>query len=112
MSHNGHTLQSVTQWLLDEDGQLYADTNLGPARIDDRDLGLIANQLITTDSRSLLEVLEQSDLNQTQATGLRFCDPTGAFAALAQPATFSIVHTQALANILHFVANPVSPPTH
>ena len=112
VSHNEQTVQSVTQWLLDDEGQLYAKTNLGPARVDDRDLGLLANRLLTSDSRSLLEALEQSDINQTSASGLSFFDPTGVFAALAQPASFLIVQRQELPAILHFVANPTGAPTH
>jgi Protein of unknown function (DUF2946) len=109
VSHNGQTIEKVTQWLLDEEGQLYAQTNLGPARIDDRDLGLAANCLMTADSRSLLETLEQSDLTQTPATGLSFFDPTGGFAALKQPASFLIVQRKDLPDLLHFVANPTAP---
>jgi hypothetical protein len=107
-SHNGKTVQSVTQWLLDDDGQLYAQTDLGPARIDDRDLGLVAERLIASDSRSLLEVLEQSDLTQTPATGLSFFDPTEVFAALHEPASFLIVQKEDLPGRLHFVANPTA----
>jgi hypothetical protein len=108
-SHNGQTIEQVTQWLLDEDGQLYAQTNLGPARIDDRDLGLLADRLMTAHAQSLLEALEQSDLTQTPATGLDFFDPTGVFTALAQPAAFSMVQRKDLPRILNFVANPKAP---
>ncbi len=110
-SHNGQTITNVTQWLLDEDGQLYAQTNLGAARIDDRDLGILANCLLTSDCRNLLEVLEQSDLNQTPATGLSFFDQTEVFAALSQPASFLIILRQDLPRILNFVANPTGAPT-
>ena len=111
VSHNGQTITNVSQWLLDEDGQLYAQTNLGAARIDDRDLGILANCLITSDSQNLLEVLEQSDLSQTPATGLSFFDQSGVFAALAQPASFLIVLRQELPRILNFIANPTGAPT-
>ena len=97
---------------MDDDGQLYAKTNLGAARIDDRDLGLLATQLMTSDSRNLLEALEQSDLSQTPASGLSFSDPTKIFSALEQPATLQIVQSKDLPDILHFVANPTNPPTH
>jgi hypothetical protein len=108
VSHNGQVIEQVTRWLLDEDGQLYAQTNLGPARIDDRDLGLLANSLATSDSRSLLEVLEQSELTQTPASGLNFFDPTGVFAAMAQPAPLVIVLRKDLPSLLDFVANPTA----
>jgi hypothetical protein len=111
ISHNGQAITSVSQWLLDEDGQLYAQTNLGAAKIDDRDLGILANCLSTSDSRNLLEVLEQSDLNQTPANGLSFFDQTEVFAALAQPASFLIVLRKELPSILNFVANPTDAPT-
>lgn len=111
VSHNGQVITSVSQWLLDEDGQLYAQTNLGAARIDDRDLGILANCLSTSDSRNLLEVLEQSDLNQTPANGLSFFDQTAVFAALVQPASFLIVLRQELPRLLNFVANPTGTPT-
>lgn len=109
VSHNEQIIERVTQWLLDEDGQLYAQTNLGPARIDDRDLGLLADRLMTARAQNLLEVLEQSDLTQTPATGLDFFDPTGVFAALAQPAALAMVQRKALPSILNFVANPKAP---
>jgi hypothetical protein len=109
VSHNEQIIERITQWLLDEDGQLYAQTNLGPARIDDRDLGLLADRLMTAHAQSLLEALEQSDLTQTPATGLDFFDPTGVFAALAQPAAFKMVQRKDLPSILHFVANPKAP---
>jgi ligand-binding sensor domain-containing protein len=111
VTHNGQAITRVSQWLLDEDGQLYAQTNLGAARIDDRDLGILANCLSTSDSRNLLEVLEQSDLNQTPANGLSFFDQTEVFAALAQPASFLIVLRKELPGILNFVANPTDAPT-
>jgi len=111
VSHNGQTVTNVSQWLLDEDGQLYAQTNLGAAKIDDRDLAILANCLLTSDSQNLLEVLEQSDLSQTPATGLSFFDQTGVFAALAQPASFLIVLRQALPSLLNFVANPTGVST-
>jgi hypothetical protein len=109
VSHNGQNVEQVTQWWLDENGQLYAQTNLGPARIDDRDLGLLADILTTANAQSLLEALEQSDLTQTPATGLGFFDPTGVFAALAQPATFAMIQGKDLPSILNFVANPIAP---
>jgi len=108
ISHNGQTIQSVNQWLLDDDGQLYAQTNLGAARIDDRDLGVLANSLVTSDSRSLLEALEQSELTQTPASGLSFFDPTGVFAAMAPLAPLLIVLRKDLPGLLHFVANPTT----
>jgi hypothetical protein len=111
VTHNGQAITRVSQWLLDEDGQLYAQTNLGAAKIDDRDLGILANCLSTSDSRNLLEVLEQSDLNQTPANGLSFFDQTEVFAALAQPASFLIVLRKELPSILNFVANPTDAPT-
>jgi len=112
VSQNGQTIKQVTQWLMDDDGQLYAQSDLGAARIDDRDLGLVATQLMTSDSRNLLEALDQSDLSQTPASGLSFSDPTKIFSALEQPATLRIVQSKDLPDILHFVANPTNPPTH
>lgn len=109
VSHNGQNIEQVTQWWLDEDGQLYAQTNLGPARVDDRDLGLLADRLMTAHAQSLLEALEQSDLTQTPATGLEFFDPTGLFTALAQPAAFAMIRRKDLPSILNFVANPTAP---
>lgn len=109
VSHNGQIIEQVTQWLLDEDGQLYAQTNLGPTRIDDRDLGLLVDRLMTVHGQSLLEALEQSDLTQTPAKGLDFFDPTGCFTALAQPAAFAMVQRKDLPCILNFVANPKAP---
>jgi len=106
ITHNGLTITTVVQWLLDETGQLYAQTNLGAARIDDRDLSILAELLFTADSRGLLTVLEEYELDQLPDRGFSFFDPTQRFLALRQPALLQAVKQKDVPLTLNFIANP------
>ena len=106
ITHNGLTITTVVQWLLDETGQLYAQTNLGAARIDDRDLSILAELLFTADSRGLLAVLEEYELDQLPDRGFSFFDPTQRFLALRQPALLQAVKQKDVPLTLNFIANP------
>lgn len=46
-AHTGQAAGPVSQWWLDEDGQLYASTRLGPGMIEDRDLAPLLDRLRT-----------------------------------------------------------------
>ncbi len=111
ITHNGLTITTVDQWLLDETGQLYAQTDLGAARIDDRDLSILAELLFTADSQGLLSVLEQYELDQLPGKGLSFFDPTQRFLALRQPALLHAVKQKDVPLTLNFIANPSPAPT-
>jgi hypothetical protein len=111
ITHNGLTITTVDQWLLDETGQLYAQTDLGAARIDDRDLSILAELLFTADSQGLLSVLEQYELDQLPGKGFSFFDPTQRFLALRQPALLHAVKLKDVPLTLNFIANPAPAVT-
>lgn len=111
ITHNGLTITTVDQWLLDETGQLYAQTDLGAARIDDRDLSILAELLFTADSQGLLSVLEQYELDQLPGKGFSFFDPTQRFLALRQPALLHAVKQKDVPLTLNFITNPAPAVT-
>ncbi|OZI71476.1 DUF2946 family protein [Bordetella genomosp. 12] len=55
ISHNGLPAGTIKQWWLDERGQLWADTELGPGLLDDRDLQSALDRLMLDDGRALLD---------------------------------------------------------
>jgi len=60
-THNGLDVTRVDDWIADDAGNLYAGTDLGPGRVDDRDLAALADLLVVADGRTLLELLEDSE---------------------------------------------------
>ena len=52
-------ITDISGWWLDQDGKLYAQTNLGPGLIAGRDLLSLLNLLLLPDGTSLLQELEQ-----------------------------------------------------
>ena len=119
MTHNGRVVEQVLRWFADEQGQLYAQTELGAARIDDRDLGLIAEVLQTPEGLSLLDTLATPDTLDTfdtkagrSSTALPvepasvLSDPSGRYAALRDPVGFSNLLHARLAETLGFIKNP------
>ena len=111
-THNGLTIQEITSWWLNDSGQLYAQTELGAARVDDRDLSVLADTLSTLDSRNLLTVLEQTEPLLLSQLNLSLHDPKQVFAALKKAAPLRVAEQQDLPRTLHFVANPSMPLTH
>ncbi|PHY05779.1 MAG: hypothetical protein CK528_12275 [Alcaligenaceae bacterium] len=111
-THNGLTIHEVTAWWLSDNGQLYAQTELGAARVDDRDLSVLANTLSTLDSRNLLTVLEQTEPLLFSQLDLSLYDPKQVFSALKKAAPLRVAAQQDLPKTLHFVANPSMPLTH
>ena len=59
-THNGLDVTRVDGWITDDAGNLYAGTDLGPGRVDDRDLPALADFLVDPGGRTLLELLEDS----------------------------------------------------
>ncbi|KCB49352.1 DUF2946 family protein [Bordetella hinzii] len=58
VSHNGLAVHTVRHWWLDDSGQLWAETDLGPGLLDDRDLQAVLDRLVLDDGRPLLEAPE------------------------------------------------------
>ena len=59
-THNGLDVSRVDGWIADDAGNLFASTDLGPGRVDDRDLPALADFLVDADGRTLLELLEEA----------------------------------------------------
>jgi len=59
-THTGLPVKSVTQWLVDDLGNLYMDSPMGAARVDDRDLAaLLARLCDAASGGTLLDALER-----------------------------------------------------
>ena len=116
VTHNGITVQQISHWFCDETGQLFAQTNVGPARVDDRDLHLIAEILRSADGRSLFdwfalfEQAQEQSLKEVEvnvgSTGVLLSDPDKQYAALTEPAALSFIKASEISTALHFIPNP------
>jgi hypothetical protein len=53
VTHNGLNIESIEAWFVDQGGHVYALTNLGIGRVDDRDLLALSGQLHTPLGQSL-----------------------------------------------------------
>lgn len=102
VTHNELVVDRVSEWLIDEQGQLYAKTNLGPARMDDRDLLALSDVLTTQSGLSLLDVLEVKGTE----TEITLQDATGRFAALQTAAPLARIHRADAQKLMDFIANP------
>lgn len=102
VTHNELVIDQIGEWLIDEQGQLYAKTNLGPARMDDRDLLALSDVLTTQSGLSLLDVLELTEAD----TEITLQDATGRFAALQTAAPLARIHRADAQKLLGFIANP------
>lgn len=120
VTHNGRIIQHVLAWLTDETGQMYAQTDVGAVRIDDRDLIALAQVLETPDGLNLLDALEQDtlmhdpqELDTIQNSSTHghaqhhlFSDPSGQYSALSTPVPCHRISHEALADRLGFIKNP------
>lgn len=98
-THSGAPVNAVSHWWLDEAaGHLYAQTDAGPARVDDRDLATLLTLLRADDDRALIEVLEQG----LPAQGLQ-----GVNGGLTSaPAPFKPLAGRDAAEVLGFIRHP------
>ena len=116
ITHNGREVEQILGWFADERGQLYAQTNLGAARIDDRDLSTLADILQTPEGLNLLDTLESLNTFETETIvtstallDLPACllwDPSGGYAALRNPVVLITLLHAKLSERLGFVKNP------
>lgn len=113
-THHGKTLQHVFHWYCDETGQLYAKTDCGPARIDDRDLQIVAEVLRSAEGLTLFELFEAFELSEAQQSGgseqsawtHTLSDPLKRYPALSQAAPLRFLKAAEIAHALHFIPNP------
>ena len=110
VTHNERVIEEVVQWLADDQGQLYAQTDLGAARIDDRDLLGLADVLQGETGQAMLETLDKASgagvESRAQLDALRLFDPSGRYGALSQPAPLRHIAQSDIAKTLDFVVNP------
>ncbi|MDO8692978.1 MAG: DUF2946 family protein [Sheuella sp.] len=120
ITHNGLIIEQVLAWFSDDTGQLYTQTNLGAARIDDRDLIALADILQTQEKLSLLDTLEAEDCapDTTDTTArnpdspaFQLSDPTGHYQALRLAVPCNKVLHSEIAHKMGFMMNPQSATT-
>ncbi|OZI28378.1 hypothetical protein CAL18_03195 [Bordetella genomosp. 7] len=61
VTHTGLPVRGVSAWWLDDTGRLYAQADVGPAMVDDRDLPALLEQLRTVAGNAVADVLETND---------------------------------------------------
>ena len=112
-THNGLTVTRITHWIADDAGNLYASTDLGPGRIDDRDLAALADVLVDAQANTLLELLE--DLSLITGPGVAKpqlhaqVTPHGAVGSpVAQAAPLSLCALADVPGRMGFIANPTA----
>ncbi len=106
VTHHGKEISQVTAWLTDDTGQMYAQTDLGGVRIDDRDLIALTELLKTDEGSSLLNVLGTIDANGT----ITVSDPEGHYRAFRSPAPCFLILHQDIPERLGFIHNPTVAP--
>ena len=110
VTQNDLPIKTVTRWFADDQGQLYAQTDQGPARIDDRDLLGLAEVLQCETGQAMLEALEeleqQDDAALARRKALHFLDPSAKYAALRHPAPLTHILRSDITKTLNFVSNP------
>lgn len=113
-THNGLVVEHVMNWYCDQTGQVYAQTDRGAARLDDRDLHLLAEVLRSPSNQSLFDLFEQAG-TQTQGarhaathemSGKILLDPGNQYPALSKPASFRLIADADIPLALDFIPNP------
>lgn len=98
VTHTDAVVDTVSGWWLDDSGQLYAMTPLGPGIVLDRDLPALLDRLTTEKDAPLLDALD--GLTSGQAIGVKLPN--------AYPAApLRLIDRRDLAATLGFQANPV-----
>lgn len=98
VTHTDAAVDTVSGWWLDDSGQLYAMTPLGPGIVLDRDLPALLDRLTTEKDAPLLDALD--GLTSGQAIGVKLPN--------AYPAApLRLIDRRDLAATLGFQANPI-----
>jgi hypothetical protein len=104
-SHNGHLIETIDFWLIDDNGHLFFQSPTGAGQIVDKDLSRLVDTLFTAQGTSLLDWWSQSSQAETTIH-----DPKGHFGACSQPVKLErLKDGQAAATRLGFIANPLPP---
>ena len=112
-THNGLDVSRVDGWIADDAGNLFASTDLGPGRVDDRDLPALADFLVDADGRTLLELLEEAAAasGPDRATPLMrapFAPDATEVVCMAQAAPLSQCPATDIPARMGFIANPTA----
>ena len=112
-THNGLDVTRVDDWIADEEGNLYAGTDRGPGRVDDRDLPALADLLVHSDGRTLLEILEETAAASEPEPSMlllrtQFAPGATEVASMAQAARLSRCPTAEIPARMGFIANPTA----
>lgn len=98
MTHNGLRAGAVRHWYLDDQGYLFADTDLGAGLVAGRDLDRVLEVLVTADGHGILDALEQSQPGHSVSVAVR--DSNG-------PAVmFSVCRPDHIPDLLKYVRFP------
>jgi hypothetical protein len=100
VAHTGFVVERLTRVLSDADGNLLLQTDLGPAAVDDRDIGQL--QLTADDDGEMAMLLEQYPAPAPAAA-------PGGIAWRIE--TVQLSGAAALGADLGFIAEPAAPPT-
>lgn len=97
LTHTNQAVGSVSEWKLDDAGQLYAMTPLGAGIVLDRDLPPLLEKMVTAEGGPLLDALEQLSPGGTIQAGL-----PGTYAA----APLALIARKDVAQEFGFVPDP------
>jgi len=65
VTHTGSIFGPVAGWILDDSGRMYAQSNAGPAAIDDRDLAAVCESLRLEDGAAAIDALASMAVGET-----------------------------------------------
>lgn len=105
-THTQHTVTRVDAWFVDEAGNLFASTDLGPGRIDDRDLPGLADLLTDANGRTMLQILEDLGPDTIVDASIRLRASDNRHPAMLQEAPLYRCAQADIPSRLGFVANP------
>ena len=119
-THNGLTVSRVNDWIADDAGNLYAATDIGPGRVDDRDLPALADLLANAQGSTLLDLLEDGSSSSgsgapapllrartTQQAGPG-AEPISTVSPMAQTAPLTHCAAADIPERMGFIANPTA----
>lgn len=102
VDQTGQTFASISAWVVDAQGNLFFKSSRGAGRILDRDLGLLAEALVTPSGQTLTQWWE-TDLRQDTTLS----EPTGRWPACRRPAPLrQLGANERMADCLGYIANP------
>ncbi len=113
-THHGMNVLAIRHWWLDDQGRLFAQTDMGPGMMDDRDLLMISERLRNQQGITMVDWMEHimaDDARPDHALlSAQWTDTEGQLTATLEPAPLALIPADQVASRLGFVANPDLPP--